>query len=125
VCGGSNRYLSPAALRVQLEDLVSERGEAVLCQEELITSAPAVYWNLVWYCARSGLPLPVPSKHRRRGHSYSERVLIGWDGPGIVSQAQVWSRVGGSCLHGCHVVSHLNVVCCVHSGWCNDGTLGL
>ena len=82
-------FLSPPALRRQLEEVVTTHGEAALCQEDMVRTNPTVYWNLVWQCARNGLPLPIASSERRRGHSYSERVFVGWDGPGVVAHAQV------------------------------------
>ncbi|XP_035746408.1 DENN domain-containing protein 4B [Egretta garzetta] len=77
-------YLSPLVLRKELESLVENEGGEFLAQPELVDSHPIIYWNLVWYFQRLGLPSNLPrlllgSQHvapapqvRRGGGSYGE-----------------------------------------------------
>ncbi|XP_029436171.1 DENN domain-containing protein 4B isoform X3 [Rhinatrema bivittatum] len=61
-------YLSPLVLRKELESLLENEGGDFLSQPELVDSHPIIYWNLVWYFQRLGLPanllqLVMSSKH--------------------------------------------------------------
>ncbi|XP_074836988.1 DENN domain-containing protein 4B isoform X2 [Carettochelys insculpta] len=61
-------YLSPLVLRKELESLLENEGSEFLAQPELVDSHPIIYWNLVWYFQRLGLPsnllqLVLASKH--------------------------------------------------------------
>ncbi|XP_061088758.1 DENN domain-containing protein 4B-like isoform X2 [Conger conger] len=49
-------YLSPLVLRKELESLLENEGEAVLSQGLLLDSHSIIFWNLVWYFQRLGLP---------------------------------------------------------------------
>ncbi|XP_069041553.1 DENN domain-containing protein 4B [Lepisosteus oculatus] len=49
-------YLSPLVLRKELESLLENEGEAVLSQGQLVDSHSIIFWNLVWYFRRLGLP---------------------------------------------------------------------
>ncbi|XP_030397816.1 DENN domain-containing protein 4B isoform X2 [Gopherus evgoodei] len=49
-------YLSPLVLRKELESLLENEGSDFLAQPELVDSHPIIYWNLVWYFRRLGLP---------------------------------------------------------------------
>ncbi|KAK6471464.1 DENN domain-containing protein 4B-like [Huso huso] len=49
-------YLSPLVLRKELESLLENEGDGVLAQPQLVDSHPIIYWNLVWYFQRLGLP---------------------------------------------------------------------
>ncbi|XP_075301418.1 DENN domain-containing protein 4B isoform X3 [Opisthocomus hoazin] len=53
-------YLSPLVLRKELESLVENEGGELLAQAELVDSHPIIYWNLVWYFQRLGLPSNLP-----------------------------------------------------------------
>ncbi|NXV52542.1 DEN4B protein, partial [Uria aalge] len=63
-------YLSPLVLRKELESLVENEGGEFLAQPELVDSHPIIYWNLVWYFQRLGLPSNLP------------RLLLGSQHPG-------------------------------------------
>uniref|UniRef100_A0A8C7G328 DENN domain containing 4B n=1 Tax=Oncorhynchus kisutch TaxID=8019 RepID=A0A8C7G328_ONCKI len=52
-------YLSPLVLRKELESLLENEGEAVLAQGQLLDSHSIIFWNLVWYFHRLGLPTQV------------------------------------------------------------------
>ncbi|KAM6331159.1 LOW QUALITY PROTEIN: DENN domain-containing protein 4B, partial [Alca torda] len=52
-------YLSPLVLRKELESLVENEGGEFLAQPELVDSH-LIYWNLVWYFQRLGLPSNLP-----------------------------------------------------------------
>ncbi|XP_054850992.1 DENN domain-containing protein 4B isoform X2 [Eublepharis macularius] len=61
-------YLSPLVLRKELETLLENEGGDILSQPELVDNHPIIYWNLVWYFQRLGLPSCLPqllltSKH--------------------------------------------------------------
>ncbi|XP_016353861.1 DENN domain-containing protein 4B-like [Sinocyclocheilus anshuiensis] len=49
-------YLSPLVLRKEMESLLENEGEAVLSQVQLLDSHSILFWNLVWYFTRLGLP---------------------------------------------------------------------
>ncbi|KAF3692444.1 DENN domain-containing protein 4B Brain-specific gene 4 protein [Channa argus] len=49
-------YLSPLVLRKELESLLENEGEAVLAQPQFLESHSIIFWNLVWYFQRLGLP---------------------------------------------------------------------
>lgn len=49
-------YLSPLVLRKELESLLENEGESVLSQVQLLDSHSILFWNLVWYFTRLGLP---------------------------------------------------------------------
>uniref|UniRef100_A0A8C5QSU3 DENN domain containing 4B n=1 Tax=Leptobrachium leishanense TaxID=445787 RepID=A0A8C5QSU3_9ANUR len=64
-------YLCPLVLRKELESLLENEGGDFLSQAELVNSHPIIYWNLVWYFQRLGLPsnlveLVLESKHIRQ-----------------------------------------------------------
>ncbi|CAH2327420.1 DENN domain-containing 4B isoform X2 [Pelobates cultripes] len=64
-------YLCPLVLRKELESLLENEGGDFLSQPELVNSHPIIYWNLVWYFQRLGLPsnlvqLILTSKHVRQ-----------------------------------------------------------
>ncbi|XP_053907115.1 DENN domain-containing protein 4B [Cuculus canorus] len=81
-------YLSPLVLRKELESLVENEGGEFLAQPELVDSHPIIYWNLVWYFQRLGLPSNLPrlllgSQHvapaPQPPESPSVRVRLLWD----------------------------------------------
>lgn len=49
-------YLSPLVLRKELESLLENKGEAVLAQPQFLDNHSIIFWNLVWYFQRLGLP---------------------------------------------------------------------
>ncbi|XP_068616647.1 DENN domain-containing protein 4B [Brachionichthys hirsutus] len=49
-------YLSPLVLRKELESLLENEGEAVLAQPQFLDSHAILFWNLVWFFQRLGLP---------------------------------------------------------------------
>lgn len=53
-------YLSPMVLRKEVESLISQDGTKILEKEELVRERPIIYWNLVWYFSRLGLPTYLP-----------------------------------------------------------------
>uniref|UniRef100_A0A8C8FTD3 DENN/MADD domain containing 4B n=1 Tax=Oncorhynchus tshawytscha TaxID=74940 RepID=A0A8C8FTD3_ONCTS len=48
--------IHPLVLRKELESLLENEGEAVLAQGQLLDSHSIIFWNLVWYFHRLGLP---------------------------------------------------------------------
>uniref|UniRef100_A0A8C5CVF1 DENN domain containing 4B n=1 Tax=Gadus morhua TaxID=8049 RepID=A0A8C5CVF1_GADMO len=49
-------YLSPLVLRKELESLLENEGDGVLGQAQLLESHSILFWNLLWYFQRLGLP---------------------------------------------------------------------
>ncbi|KAJ3597961.1 hypothetical protein NHX12_001476 [Muraenolepis orangiensis] len=49
-------YLSPLVLRKELESLLENEGDGVLAHSQLLESHSILFWNLVWYFQRLGLP---------------------------------------------------------------------
>uniref|UniRef100_A0A8C1UES1 DENN/MADD domain containing 4B n=1 Tax=Cyprinus carpio TaxID=7962 RepID=A0A8C1UES1_CYPCA len=47
---------SPLVLRKEMESLLENEGDAVLSQVQLLDSHSILFWNLVWYFTRLGLP---------------------------------------------------------------------
>lgn len=53
----SVKYLSPKDVRLGVEEIVERVGEPVIEPKYMQTYRPDLYWNLVWYGCRVGLPL--------------------------------------------------------------------
>uniref|UniRef100_A0A3P9JF70 Uncharacterized protein n=1 Tax=Oryzias latipes TaxID=8090 RepID=A0A3P9JF70_ORYLA len=49
-------YLSPLVLRKELESLLENEGEVVLAQPQFLENHSILFWNLVWFFHRLGLP---------------------------------------------------------------------
>uniref|UniRef100_A0A8C5E4K3 DENN/MADD domain containing 4B n=1 Tax=Gouania willdenowi TaxID=441366 RepID=A0A8C5E4K3_GOUWI len=49
-------YLSPLVLRKELESLLENEGDAVLGETRFLENHSIIFWNLVWYFQRLGLP---------------------------------------------------------------------
>ncbi|XP_061552933.1 DENN domain-containing protein 4B-like isoform X4 [Phycodurus eques] len=49
-------YVSPLVLRKELESLLDHEGEAVLGQPQFLESHCIIFWNLLWFFRRLGLP---------------------------------------------------------------------
>nr|XP_057932989.1 C-myc promoter-binding protein-like isoform X2 [Doryrhamphus excisus] len=53
-------YLSPLVLWKELESLLENEGDAVVTEADMVDHHPIIYWNLVWYFRRLGLPSNLP-----------------------------------------------------------------
>ncbi|XP_013889825.1 DENN domain-containing protein 4B isoform X2 [Austrofundulus limnaeus] len=80
-------YLSPLVLRKELESLLQNEGEAVLAQPQFLDNHSIIFWNLVWFFQRLGLPTnllqlvrssPLVS-HFTQSENSSVRVRLLWD----------------------------------------------
>lgn len=49
-------YLSPFVLRKELESVLHQEGEVALLKPDFLQEHAILYWNLVWYYSRLGLP---------------------------------------------------------------------
>lgn len=49
-------YLSPLVLRKELESLLENEGESVLARPQFLDSHSIIFWNLLWFFQRLGLP---------------------------------------------------------------------
>ncbi len=56
-------YLSPQALRRQLEGVICREGLHAVQRETLRSTHSTIFWNMVWYCSRLRLPLFIDGKH--------------------------------------------------------------
>uniref|UniRef100_A0A3P9PJT6 DENN domain containing 4B n=1 Tax=Poecilia reticulata TaxID=8081 RepID=A0A3P9PJT6_POERE len=75
-------YLSPLVLRKELESLLENEGESVLAQPQFLDSHSIIFWNLVWYFQRLGLPSNLLQLVRRSplvSHFTQVRVRLLWD----------------------------------------------
>uniref|UniRef100_A0A673YHL8 DENN domain containing 4B n=1 Tax=Salmo trutta TaxID=8032 RepID=A0A673YHL8_SALTR len=79
-------YLSPLVLRKELESLLENEGEAVLAQGQLLDSHSIIFWNLVWYFHRLGLPSNLlqlvrssPLANQLTSENSAVRVRLLWD----------------------------------------------
>uniref|UniRef100_A0A8C5G5R9 DENN/MADD domain containing 4B n=1 Tax=Gouania willdenowi TaxID=441366 RepID=A0A8C5G5R9_GOUWI len=80
-------YLSPLVLRKELESLLENEGDAVLGETRFLENHSIIFWNLVWYFQRLGLPnnllqlvwnSPLVS-HFTQSESSGVRVRLLWD----------------------------------------------
>uniref|UniRef100_A0A3B5MZQ5 UDENN domain-containing protein n=1 Tax=Xiphophorus couchianus TaxID=32473 RepID=A0A3B5MZQ5_9TELE len=80
-------YLSPLVLRKELESLLENEGESVLAQPQFLDSHSIIFWNLVWYFQRLGLPSnllqlvrssPLVS-HFTQSENSAVRIRLLWD----------------------------------------------
>ncbi|CDQ67520.1 unnamed protein product [Oncorhynchus mykiss] len=81
-------YLSPLVLRKELESLLENEGEAVLSQGQLLDSHSIIFWNMVWYFHRLGLPSnllqlvrssPLANQLAQTSENSAVRVRLLWD----------------------------------------------
>ncbi|KAM4568000.1 DENN domain-containing protein 4B [Fundulus diaphanus] len=80
-------YLSPLVLRKELESLLENEGESVLAQPQFLDSHSIIFWNLVWYFQRLGLPSNLAQLVRSsplvsqftQAESCAVRVRLLWD----------------------------------------------
>lgn len=49
-------YLSPLVLWKELESLLENEGDPVITEADMVDHHPIIFWNLVWYFQRLGLP---------------------------------------------------------------------
>uniref|UniRef100_A0A8C2EFD4 DENN/MADD domain containing 4B n=1 Tax=Cyprinus carpio TaxID=7962 RepID=A0A8C2EFD4_CYPCA len=81
-------YLSPLVLRKEMESLLENEGDAVLSQVQLLDSHSILFWNLVWYFTRLGLPSnllqllrtsPLTARFTQGSEGTGVRVRLLWD----------------------------------------------
>ncbi|XP_061461767.1 DENN domain-containing protein 4B isoform X2 [Rhineura floridana] len=82
-------YLSPLVLRKELESLLENEGGDFLSQPELVDNHPIIYWNLVWYFQRLGLPSSLPQLILASKHVQSVPQGSAQEGP-LVSVRLLW-----------------------------------
>lgn len=47
-------YLNPLVLRKELENILTQHGDDVLCKSQFVDDHSIIYWNLVWFMERIG-----------------------------------------------------------------------
>ena len=73
-------YLPPMVLRKEVESLITQDGTKILEREELVRDRSIIYWNLVWYFSRLGLPTYLPLLHLwdfQRKNEHLKKVMLG------------------------------------------------
>lgn len=48
-------YLNPLVLRKELENILTQHGDDVLCKSQFVDGHAIIYWNLVWFMERIGV----------------------------------------------------------------------
>lgn len=48
-------YLNPLVLRKELENILTQHGDDVLCHKIFVDDHAIIYWNLVWFMERIGV----------------------------------------------------------------------
>lgn len=48
-------YLNPLVLRKELENILTQHGDDVLCKSQFVDGHNIIYWNLVWFMERIGV----------------------------------------------------------------------
>ncbi len=75
------RYVSPFGLRFELEELVQRVGERVADAHWLCEQRSELYWSVVWYTNRAGLPsgfLSAPVSGGPTDNMFRLPVVVGW-----------------------------------------------
>lgn len=54
-------YLNPLVLRKELENILSQEGDAVLSKSTFVDEHPIIYWNLVWIMERIDVVTHLPN----------------------------------------------------------------
>lgn len=54
-------YLNPLVLRKELENILMQEGDAVLCKLSFVEEHPIIYWNLVWIMERIDVTTHLPN----------------------------------------------------------------
>lgn len=53
-------YLNPLVLRKELENILSQHGDSVLCKSNFVDEHPIIFWNLIWYMERIDVQTHLP-----------------------------------------------------------------
>ncbi|XP_061144234.1 DENN domain-containing protein 4B-like isoform X4 [Syngnathus typhle] len=72
-------YVSPLVLRKELESLLDHEGEAVLGQPQFLESHCIIFWNLMWFFQRLGLPSHLLRLLGEPAQGSCVRVRLQWD----------------------------------------------
>lgn len=48
-------YLNPLVLRKELENILTQHGDSILCKSQFVDMHDIIYWNLVWFMERIGV----------------------------------------------------------------------
>lgn len=48
-------YLNPLVLRKELENILTQYGDDILCKSQFVDGHAIIYWNLVWFMERIGV----------------------------------------------------------------------
>lgn len=53
-------YLNPLVLRKELENILAQHGDSVLCKSNFVDEHPIIFWNLIWYMERIDVQTHLP-----------------------------------------------------------------
>lgn len=82
-------YISPATLRLSLEQYVEDYGEEVLQRERMRELDPEVFYNFWWFCARFSLPFPLAIDVEGSSSRTHYCAVVAWDR--AISERGCWS----------------------------------
>ena len=96
---GKVDLLSPLGVRVRMENVLITMGENDLNRTGIMTKNEMVYWNLIWYCSRLNVPIPLVQSDNGFGEAFaSEEVVLGFNENVVVEKVQHCLRNRGGWL---------------------------
>lgn len=67
-------YLNPLVLRKELENILTQHGDDVLCKSNFVDDHAIIYWNLVWFMERIGVQTHLSSLFFHKVRNFLLRV---------------------------------------------------
>lgn len=65
-------YLNPLVLRKELENILTQHGDDVLCKSQFVDDHSIIYWNLVWFMERIGVQTHLSSLFFKKSVSFDK-----------------------------------------------------
>lgn len=65
-------YLNPLVLRKELENILTQHGDDVLCKSQFVDGHTIIYWNLVWFMERINVQTHLSSLFFHKWVSFEE-----------------------------------------------------
>jgi len=99
VDSGTVRIMSPLGVRVKMEQVLITAGENSLNRSTIMKTHKMLYWNLVFYCNRLNIPVPLiqaESDEEAVKAFGLERVCVGYNKDVTESKVKTWlCEIGG------------------------------
>lgn len=64
-------YLNPLVLRKELENILTQYGDNILCRSQFVDGHAIIYWNLVWFMERIGVQTHLSSLFFEKSVSFT------------------------------------------------------